>query len=1057
MGQRSLHKTRKRGSAGKHLWRKPQFEQLERRQLLAIYLPDSFANANLQPVGTAYNQGEQVFFGGHSGRLQFSFGSSAAGSTYNGSGWGQGDVAALIGTSLPLVAGTPRTYESPATPGGAPQLHAVYRSTGGAIVDVWSTPWQAQQLVGSGAASDPTAATLNGGRQVLYVSTSGHVHLMASSDFGAHWGNANLTDLVGLAADPSAVAVPTSGIAAFQVGAFEYYVYHRADGQLGYFLWNGSAWGYDALDATDIPSYIAPTTGPRGQLEGLSYNTTGGGTPNVGWVFYRGGDGRLHGIWLAEGGPWRGAVLSQVQMLGAPSAAFDPVGRRVSVAFVDNNAHLRLLREASTWTNQDFHNTSTLSMPLSNLGKADTLAGHTQASGTVNLSSTGSTFTLSAVAGAAADGAVGNLTKIAFVAGQNATQASGLLVLPVSGGAYSISAAAGSSVDGAAGNSVTISMTADTLTAATYDSVTNHLDVTVAAGATLGDVEAALSGLGEFNASLVGGLSSQSFDAGDLLNYGTPLAGGTDATVVASYSVATNTITVAVGEGVTASQIATAINSLAAFNTSGVVNGSAIWNTADLGLQQNVLAGGSTIFAPGVAVKPSIYFRPHASAGAPASLHIVYKDQSNHVQNVRASGGLTAVFNATAYMEGYRPSYGYGVVNAATAVAYALGSATPLTGPAGGSWNLALVRAPSVWNTATGQNVAIFALDSGIDPNNADIVQLTGFNAAGNNSNTTDIHGHGTGVAGIIAGVNDGQGVTGVAYNARVVPVKIGDGAVASEAAIVAGINYAANYVLPSGYNAQARVMNMSFASTSTSLASVRNAMYEKSPNTVFVMAAGNRTRTSPDLPAAYGVGFGIVAGAINSASRLWSPSNGTAGALTPFNYVLAPGVNVATSAIVGVTGNNHHTTVVDGTSAAAAHISGVIALMLEANPLLTAREIESILIASADQVVTQLVNASAPPIPTVNHWAGWENPAPEFTASVASLVDAAKQTGSAAGRLSDAAENFADQVRALPRTVPRRVEQMARNSAAKAADAVFEKQEELTDLLAARFEKLMG
>ena len=80
----------------------------------------------------------------------------------------------------------------------------------------------------------------------------------------------------------------------------------------------------------------------------------------------------------------------------------------------------------------------------------------------------------------------------------------------------------------------------------------------------------------------------------------------------------------------------------------------------------------------------------------------------------------------------------------------------------------------------------------------------------------------------------------------------------------------------------------------------------------------------------------------------------------------------------MGSSGDNYNTATVNGTSAAAAHISGVIALMLEANPNLTAREVESILIASADQVVTQTVSATAPSISGVIYFAGDEasNPA---------------------------------------------------------------------------------
>jgi subtilisin family serine protease len=146
--------------------------------------------------------------------------------------------------------------------------------------------------------------------------------------------------------------------------------------------------------------------------------------------------------------------------------------------------------------------------------------------------------------------------------------------------------------------------------------------------------------------------------------------------------------------------------------------------------------------------------------------------------------------------------------------------------------------------------------------------------------------------------------------------------------------------------------------------------MYAESPDAVFVLAAGNRTQSKPDYPAGFAVGFGIVAGAINIDGKRWAPTNGT-NTLAPQNYLLAPGVDVPTDTLVGDSNDNHNTADASGTSIAAAHISGVIALMLDANPALTPREVESILIASADQVIKQTVAASAPSIGSTLYFAG--------------------------------------------------------------------------------------
>jgi hypothetical protein len=820
-------------------------ESLESRRVLAVYLPDSFANNDAQPVATAFNSGEQVFYGGHSGELQFAFGSTAAGSSYSGPGWNLRDVNNLVGSSLGEVAGTPSLYQGVSS-GGDAELHAVYRTTTGKLVDVWSSPWQSRELVTSGVVSNPTASSVNGGRQVLYVGDDGHVHFVASADFGGTWHNTDLQSLVGVGADSTATAVATSGVVALQVGTNEYYGYHRADGGLGLFVWNGSAWSYDILDTNDFASYVPPTTGAKGQMEGVYYATTGATNPNVGWIFFRDGYGTLRGVWLTEGGTWNTAKLSNMPMQGAPSAAFDPSAQQVSASFVDVNGHLHLLTEGSTWSDLDFHAAATLPMPLANMG--------------------------------------------------NEVSSSGRVLFADASYVDVKAAVAGSSFNG-----VTVKFQAGTSLTATYDSAAKVITVSI------------------------------------------------------------------VGPAATKFAIANAIDALPEFDARAGGSGNGFVTANDTFGVLATLSGGTSL-VPGAAVKPDLYYRPHASAGVAPGLQIVYKDQSNHIQNVRVSDAVA--FDSTAYMEGYKPTYGYGLVNAARAVAYAMNSPTSLDGPGSGSWNLSLIRAPSVWTTSTGQNVAVFSLDSGIDTANADSLLLTGYNAASGNSNTADNNGHGTAMASLINGTNDGAGVTGVAYNARVVPVKLGDSSVLNESTIVSGIDYALNYTLPAGYAPGARVINMSIGST-TLLPEVRNKMYEASPYAVFVTAAGNRGIDGPDVPAGYSVGFGIVAGAVNSASQLWSASNGDAGPRTPYNYLLAPGVDVTAATRVGDSGNSHNTTQLTGTSAAAAQISGVIALMLQVNPTLGAREIESILIASADQVVTQTATVIHPPINATIYWAG--------------------------------------------------------------------------------------
>src|SRR5215471_6849149 len=80
-------------------------------------------------------------------------------------------------------------------------------------------------------------------------------------------------------------------------------------------------------------------------------------------------------------------------------------------------------------------------------------------------------------------------------------------------------------------------------------------------------------------------------------------------------------------------------------------------------------------------------------------------------------------------------------------------------------WHLTKNGAPTAWGTATGSGVIIAILDSGVDGSHPDLIAnlVPGWNFYDNNSNTSDVQGHGTGVAGIAAAVgNDTIGVAGV-------------------------------------------------------------------------------------------------------------------------------------------------------------------------------------------------------------------------------------------------------------------------------------------------------
>lgn len=107
-------------------------------------------------------------------------------------------------------------------------------------------------------------------------------------------------------------------------------------------------------------------------------------------------------------------------------------------------------------------------------------------------------------------------------------------------------------------------------------------------------------------------------------------------------------------------------------------------------------------------------------------------------------------------------------------------------------WALAAVRAEDAWNVATGEGVVVAVLDTGADAQHPDLdgqlvdgsyTYISGYNEETGEpiavtdpvaaADSTDYYGHGTHVSGIIAAERNGAGVTGLAYNASIMPVQL--------------------------------------------------------------------------------------------------------------------------------------------------------------------------------------------------------------------------------------------------------------------------------------------
>src|SRR5207249_491081 len=126
----------------------------------------------------------------------------------------------------------------------------------------------------------------------------------------------------------------------------------------------------------------------------------------------------------------------------------------------------------------------------------------------------------------------------------------------------------------------------------------------------------------------------------------------------------------------------------------------------------------------------------------------------------------------------------------------------------GSEWHLQTMNAPAAWDLTTGSGVTVAILDSGIDDTHPDLQgQLVpGWNFYDNNSDTSDVYGHGTKVAGVVAAVgNNAVGVAGLAWGSKLMPVRVTDlSGSGTWSAIANGLAWAANH--------GAKVANLSFA-----------------------------------------------------------------------------------------------------------------------------------------------------------------------------------------------------------------------------------------------------
>lgn len=313
------------------------------------------------------------------------------------------------------------------------------------------------------------------------------------------------------------------------------------------------------------------------------------------------------------------------------------------------------------------------------------------------------------------------------------------------------------------------------------------------------------------------------------------------------------------------------------------------------------------------------------------------------------------------------------------------------------------INVPTAWDTSTGSGVTVAVVDTGYRPHadlaanivgGYDFISDTEVSNDGNLRDndardpgdwTTagqcdprdpayDSSWHGTHVAGTIAAVtNNANGVAGVAYGAKVVPVRvlgtcggytsdIADGIIWASGGTVSGVPANAN---------PAKIVSMSLGGQSACGSTTQNAINSaRSRGTVVIVAAGNETQNASNVSPANCSGVVVIAAVTRAGGRTWYSNFGAV------VDVAAPGGDLTTTFANDIlsTLNAGTTTpgadsyaLYAGTSMATPHVAAIAALMLQANPALTPDQIEALLKstsrafpATCSQCGSGIVNAAA-------------------------------------------------------------------------------------------------